>query len=100
MKPVVLLVSNLIPHPLSHFPCSDGRRNKGTVLRLSVNYIVDLRQAVSHSVGLRQEINVARNLVPLLVNQIQVESTLHRCIVLCTLRGRNPVSRSVLSLDA
>ncbi|KAL5965473.1 Transcription factor EB, partial [Taenia solium] len=49
----------------------DGRRNKGTVLRLSVNYILELRQAVAHTASLRQETAIARQLIPLLLNHIQ-----------------------------
>lgn len=50
----------------------DGRRNKGSVLRLSVSYIMELREAVSRMESLKQENTIARQLIPLLLQRIEV----------------------------
>ncbi|KAM7535874.1 hypothetical protein Aperf_G00000094275 [Anoplocephala perfoliata] len=62
-------LSSLLPPDM--YRDVDGRRNKGTVLRLSVNYILDLRSALAQTTGVRHELSLARQLIPLLLNYIQ-----------------------------
>ncbi|VDM34213.1 unnamed protein product [Hydatigera taeniaeformis] len=79
--------------------CRDGRRNKGTVLRLSVNYILELRQAVAHTASLRQETAIARQLIPLLLNHIQSLESVVKEVEMSTgksLGGGGQVASSLL----
>ncbi|VDL88856.1 unnamed protein product [Schistocephalus solidus] len=62
-------LSSLLPPEL--YRDVDGRRNKGTVLRLSVTYIMELRNALSQAAHIRQETSIARQLIPLLLNHMQ-----------------------------
>ncbi|KAL7060672.1 hypothetical protein AAHC03_09979 [Spirometra sp. Aus1] len=62
-------LSSLLPPEL--YRDVDGRRNKGTVLRLSVTYIMELRQALAQAAHVRQETSIARQLIPLLLNHMQ-----------------------------
>ncbi|TGZ57197.1 hypothetical protein CRM22_009980 [Opisthorchis felineus] len=71
----IVYLSSLLPPEL--YRDVDGRRNKGSVLRLSVNYIKDLREAVSHMSALKQENTLARQVIPLLRKRIE---TLERII--------------------
>lgn len=72
----IVYLSSLLPPEL--YRDVDGRRNKGSVLRLSVNYIKDLRDAVCHMSCLKQENTLARQLIPLLLKRIEVlECALH-----------------------
>ncbi|GAA50159.1 microphthalmia-associated transcription factor, partial [Clonorchis sinensis] len=66
----IVYLSSLLPPEL--YRDVDGRRNKGSVLRLSVNYIKDLREAVSHMSALKQENTLARQVIPLLRKRIEV----------------------------
>ncbi|CAL8107136.1 unnamed protein product [Calicophoron daubneyi] len=65
----IVYLSSLLPPEL--YRDVDGRRNKGSVLRLSVNYIMELREAVSRMAGLKQENSLARQLIPLLLKRIE-----------------------------
>lgn len=62
-------LSSLLPPEMYHDV--DGRRNKGTVLRLSVAYIMDLRNDLVQTTAIRQEANLARTLIPQLSSYIQ-----------------------------
>ncbi|TPP60348.1 Transcription factor EB [Fasciola gigantica] len=66
----IVYLSSLLPPEL--YRDVDGRRNKGSVLRLSVNYIMELREAVSRMNGLKQENALAQQLIPLLLKRIEV----------------------------
>ncbi|VDO14139.1 unnamed protein product [Rodentolepis nana] len=61
----------IVSPSLTLSPCRDGRRNKGTVLRLSVAYIMDLRNDLVQTTAIRQEANLARTLIPQLSSYIQ-----------------------------
>ncbi|KAF7259796.1 hypothetical protein EG68_03011 [Paragonimus skrjabini miyazakii] len=82
----IVYLSSLLPPEL--YRDVDGRRNKGSVLRLSVNYIKDLREAISRMAGLKQENSLARQLIPLLLKRVE---TLERMI---QEQGGNPGTSS------
>ncbi|CAH8474254.1 unnamed protein product [Schistosoma margrebowiei] len=65
----IVYLSSLLPPEL--YRDVDGRRNKGSVLRLSVSYIMELREAVSRMESLKQENTIARQLIPLLLQRIE-----------------------------
>uniref|UniRef100_A0A5K3FCM9 BHLH domain-containing protein n=1 Tax=Mesocestoides corti TaxID=53468 RepID=A0A5K3FCM9_MESCO len=86
--------------PVDMYRDVDGRRNKGTVLRLSVNYILELRQAVAHTASLRQETAIARQLIPLLLSHIQtLESIIKEVQMLPGKRLGNDACGSTTMLD-
>ncbi|KAL3314699.1 hypothetical protein Ciccas_006680 [Cichlidogyrus casuarinus] len=73
----IACLGNLLP-PELYRDVSEGKRNKGSVLKLSVNYIHELQNTLNQMGNIQQENQLARQLIPLLVRRVKVRQPTSR----------------------